>query len=134
MSFEQLKVEELRQVAESFAVDLSDVKNKAEIIAVLAEEGVSYDMYKNFADSEKQETEEIPEPEDAPRKQPKNKSKESTVLLKMERRNPSYETYGYVFTSSHPFVAIPENIAQDIFDSETGFRMATPREVQEFYS
>jgi hypothetical protein len=52
----------------------------------------------------------------------------------MERKNPSYETYGYVFTQTHPYVAVPENTAMDIFDSEDGFRMATPREVQEYYS
>lgn len=134
MSFEALKVDELRKIADNFGVDLSDVKTKAEIIAVLAEEGVSYDMYNKFAGAEKQELEELPEPDDAPRKQPKNKTNEPTVLIKMERKNPSYETYGYIFTATHPFVAVPEKIAMDIFDSEDGFRMATPREVQEYYS
>ena len=52
----------------------------------------------------------------------------------MERKNPSFETHGYLFTQSHPFVAVPEKTAQDIFDTEDGFRMATPREVQEYYS
>lgn len=133
MSFESLKVEELKSVAESFGVDLSDVKNKSEIIAVLLEEGVTYEVYSNFANSEKEEVEEVLD-ENAPRKNPKPKGNEQTVLIKMERKNPSYETYGYIFTQTHPFVAIPEKVAQDIFDTEDGFRMATPREVQEYYS
>lgn len=134
MSFEALKVDELRKIADGFGVDLSDVKTKAEIIAVLAEEGVSYDMYAKFSEAKKEEVEEVTESEDAPRKQPKNKNNEPTVLVKMERKNPSYETYGYVFTQTHPYVAVPEKTAMDIFDSEDGFRMATPREVQEYYS
>ena len=134
MSFETLKVDELRKIADSFGVDLEDAKNKAEIIAALVEEGVSFDMYENFSTAEKEPVEEVVEDEEAPRRQPKNKSKEPTVLVKMERLNPSYETYGYIFTQSHPFVAVPEKLAQDIFDTESGFRMATPREVQEYYS
>jgi len=52
----------------------------------------------------------------------------------MERHNPSYQTYGHVFTREHPFVAMSEKDAQLIFDNEDGFRMATPKEIQEFYS
>jgi len=29
---------------------------------------------------------------------------------------------------------VPESIAQEIFDLHAGFRPATPREVQDFYS
>jgi hypothetical protein len=130
MSFDTLKVDELKQVAESFGVDLGDAKNKSEIVAALAEEGVSYDTYKNFAESEKEEVEDL---SPAPKKKVA-KSNESTVLVKMERKNPTYETFGYIFTTSHPFVAIPETVAQEIFDNEAGFRMATPREVQDYYS
>lgn len=131
MSFDTLKVEDLKAIADSFGVDLEGAKTKAEIIAALAEEGVSYDTYKNFAESEKEEVEEAPAVKN---KKSAAKSNETTVLVKMERKNPTYETYGYVFTATHPFVAIPESIAQDIFDFESGFRMATPREVQDYYS
>lgn len=130
MSFETLKVEELKKVADSFAVDLSDAKNKSEIIAALVEEGVSYDMYAQFSNSEKEEL----EPQEKTKAQIKKELKGNTVLVKMERHNPSYETYGFVFTQTHPFVVVPENTAQEIFDNEVGFRMATPREAQEFYS
>jgi hypothetical protein len=52
----------------------------------------------------------------------------------MDRQNPSYSTYGYVFTQEHPFIAMTEDDAQRIFDNEMGFRPATPREAQEFYN
>ena len=132
MSFETLKVDELRQIADSFGVDLEDAKNKAEIIAALVEEGVSYDTYVKFSSSEKEEVE--PEPEVKTKAQIKKELKGNTVLIKMERLNPSYETYGFTFTQTHPFVVVPEDTAQEIFDNEEGFRMATPREAQEFYS
>jgi parvulin-like peptidyl-prolyl isomerase len=133
MSFDAMKVAELKEIAESFAVDLEDAKNKSEILAVLAEEGITYDMYKQFADSEKEELE--PEEEEVkPVVKEKPKKAGDTVLVKMDRHNFTYQTFGYTFTAEHPYVAIPEKDAQLIFDNEEGFRMATPREVQEFYS
>ena len=137
MSFDTLKIDELRQVAESFGVDLEDAKTKAEIVAALAEEGVTYDMFKNFQDAEKEDIEEEEDfEEEQPKPAPAKKKKggEATILVKMERKNFTYETHGYMFTYDHPFVAVPEKTAQDIFDTQEGFRPATPREVQEYYS
>lgn len=136
MSFDQLKINELREVAESFGVDLEDAKTKSEIVAALAEEGVTYEMFKNFQEAEREDIEdefEDEEPAPAPIKKPKRGS-EPTILVKMERKNFTYETHGYTFTFDHPFVAVPENTAQEIFDTQEGFRPATPREVQEYYS
>ncbi len=39
---------------------------------------------------------------------------------------------GYVFTKEHPFIAMSESEAQSIFDTEIGFRPATPKEAQNF--
>ena len=52
----------------------------------------------------------------------------------MERNNHSYQTMGYTFSTEHPFVAMATSDAQKIFDMETGFRVATPREAQEYYA
>ena len=41
---------------------------------------------------------------------------------------------GFTFTKQHPFVAMNKDNAQAIFDKEEGFRLATPKEVQDFYS
>jgi hypothetical protein len=52
----------------------------------------------------------------------------------MERGNHSYQAMGHTFTQEHPFVAMPESDAQGIFDTQQGFRLATPREAQDFYA
>jgi hypothetical protein len=41
---------------------------------------------------------------------------------------------GHTFTKDHPFVAMNKDKAQEIFDKEEGFRLATPKEVQEYYN
>lgn len=132
MSFTDLKLADLKKVSESFGVDISDVKAKGEIIARLEEEGVTYQMYDKFINAEKEELE-IPEFE---KKKRENVSKASgnSVLVKMDRANHSYGTLGYTFTQEHPFVAMSESEAQAIFDTEVGFRLATPREAQEYYA
>jgi len=45
MSFETLKVSEIKKIAEDFAVDTDGLKSKADIIAALAEEGVTWSVY-----------------------------------------------------------------------------------------
>ena len=131
MSITELKVSELRKVAEIFGVDISTVKSKQEISALLEEEGVSYQMYDKFVNSEKEEIE-IPEVEK--KKREKILKTENAILVKMERLNFSYQTMGYTFTLEHPFVAMSESDAQSLFDKHSGFRIATPREAQQFYN
>lgn len=131
MSFTDLKIADLRKIADTFGVDLEDAKSKTDIITVLEEEGVTYQMYNKFTESEKQEVE-IPEFEKAQREKKIMKTV-NAVLVKMERLNHSYQTNGYTFTREHPFVAMSESEAQRIFDTQDGFRLATPREAQEYY-
>ena len=57
-----------------------------------------------------------------------------TMLVRMDRKNGIYETRGVTFTRDHPYALVDLDTAQDIFDNEEGFRPATPRELQEFYS
>ena len=132
MSFTDLKITELRKIADSFAVDASTAKTKKELIAVLEEEGISYQMYDKFNNVKKEEIE-IPEIEKKKR-EPKTVNKENKVLVKMNKSNHSFQAGPYVFTSSHPFVPMAESEAQILFDTYKGFSLATPREAQEFYS
>jgi hypothetical protein len=126
-----MKVSELRDIAEYFAVDLdgNTKASKPVILAALEEDGVSYEMYEKFLNSEKAEAEvELPKPKKKP-------SADATlVLVRMDRENPRYEVNGYVFTKDHPFVAMTEDDAEFIFTTQQGFRMATPREIQEYYN
>ena len=131
MSFETMKVAELKKIAEDFAVDTEGLKNKADIIAALSEEGVTFAVYAKTLDVKEEEadmneTEVLPKPD-------KTQSKDS-VLVRMTRANFRYDILGYTFTKEHPFVAMKEEDAQKIFDVEEGFRLATPREAQEFYN
>lgn len=125
-----MKVAELRKIAEDFAVDTEGLKNKADIIATLAEEGVTFAVYAKTVDLQEEEAE-MNEDEVLP-KPDKSQSKDN-VLVRMTRANFRYDILGYTFTKDHPFVAMKEDDAQKIFDVEEGFRLATPKEAQEFY-
>ena len=129
MSFDTLKVAELKVIAEDFAVDTEGLKNKKDIIAALSEEGVSWSVYQKTKQEIADNLEEI---EIIPRLDPKKVDADS-ILVRMTRENYRYDIHGHTFTKEHPFVAMPEEDAQKIFDTEEGFRLATPKEVQDFY-
>ena len=133
MSFETLKVSELKKVAEDFGVEIEGAKNKATIIAALTEEGVTWSVYaktQNKTDEDEEDT----SVEILPRFDPKKSNPEDTVLVRMDRANFRYDILGHTFTREHPFVAMDKDQAQGIFDKEEGFRLATPKEVQDFYN
>ena len=134
MSFETLKVAELRKIAEDFAVDTDGIKSKADIVAALAEEGVTWSVYQKTIKDLEEAAEEFADTEEIlprfnPDAQPENK-----VLVRMTRENYRYDVIGFTFTKEHPFIAMTEENAQEIFDKEEGFRLATPKEVQEYYN
>jgi Holliday junction resolvase len=130
MSFDTLKVAELKVIATDFAVDTENLKNKKDIIAALSEEGVTWSVYQDTIEAIENNKEEI---EILPKFDPKAQAKD-TILVRMTRENHRYDIFGYTFTKEHPFVAMSEEDAQKIFDTEEGFRLATPKEVQDFYN
>ena len=125
MSFETLKVADLRKIAEDFAVDTDGLKNKNDIIAAMSEEGVTWAVYqktvKDLDDAEEDADEVLP------RFDPKKDQAKDSVLVRMTRANFRYDILGYTFTDEHPFIAMKEEDAQSIFDKEEGFRLATPK-------
>ena len=130
MSFQEMNINELRDVAREFDVDIENVKSKAAIISALSADGVTYEMYNTISLAEKVELEsEQPAPA-----QNVVKPGVETMLVRMDRKNVTYETRGVTFTREHPYALVDLATAQDIFDNEEGFRPATPRELQEFYS
>jgi len=120
-----MKVAELRAVAEEFGVDVSQSKTKALLLAQLAEEGVTDEVFASLSKG----TEKVGILAATPRE-----SEEGDVLVSMTRANPTFEVLGYKFTKEHPYVAMSPGDAQSIFDSEFGFRTASPNEVKEYYS
>lgn len=133
MSFDTLKISELKKVAEDFGVDTETIKGKNDIIAALTEEGVTWAIYqktiKDLEDNVEDASEEV-----LPKFDPKKEISEDNVLVRMTRANFRYDILGHTFTREHPFVAMDKKQAQSIFDKEEGFRLATPTEVQEYYS
>lgn len=132
MSFDTLKVKDLKQIATDFAVDTEGLKNKADIVAAMAEEGVTWSVYQNTLEKMEDLKEEFPE--GLPKFDPNQELDKDVVLVKMTRANYRYDVSGYTFTKDHPFIAMNPDVAQEIFDKEEGFRLATPREVQEYYN
>ena len=55
MSFDTLKINDLKKVAESFAIELPEKPTKQSIISALQDEGVTYDMYAKFTGAEQVE-------------------------------------------------------------------------------
>ena len=132
MSFDTLKVSELKKIAEDFGVEINGLKNKTDIIAALSEEGVSWSVYTSTL--EKLEEEEDMAETLFVKPENKKQNPEDTVLVKMERKNFRYDIMGHTFTKEHPYIAMDKDEAQEIFDKEEGFRLATPKEVQDFYN
>ena len=66
MSFSKFKIGELRQIAEGFGVEVAPKTSKEDLILLLEEEGISYDMYEKFLNAEKEDVEEpeVEEPEE----------------------------------------------------------------------
>lgn len=132
MSFDTLKISELKKIAEDFGVSTDQLKNKNDVIAALTEEGVTWAVYQKTVKDIEDNLEEAPEPQ--AKFDPKKEISEDSVLVRMTRANFRYDILGFTFTKEHPFVAMKKNQAQAIFDKEEGFRLANPKEVQEFYS
>lgn len=125
MSFQQMKVDELRAAAAFWDILLEPGEGKKEIILKLQEEGKTYAEYKKFHPDPEDESEETSNVPFAP---------QSTMLIKMVRPNGTFEAYGYRFTRDHPYVVVPAEDGQKIIGSFEGFVIATPDEVKSFYS
>lgn len=132
MSFDTLKIAELKKVAEDFGVDTKELKNKTDVIAALAEEGVTWAVYQKTIKDIEDNLEEAPELQ--PKFDPRKEISGEDVLVRMTRPNFRYDILGFTFTKEHPFIAMKKEQAQAIFDKEEGFRLANPTEAQEYYS
>lgn len=136
MSFKTMKPAELRTVVEQFVGEdeAKITKTKPAMLALLEDEGVTYEMYSQWSDDVVDEAKE--EDLDIPQRTSslKRRGKVKEVIVKMTRNNPTYQVQGITFTKEHPFAVMDEEKAQDIFDVTEGFRLATPREAQEYYN
>jgi hypothetical protein len=133
MSFESMKKPELVAIAEEFGVELQPKATSQEIIAELADEGITWAHYQTF-----QGEQELPETPVVVKSEPKEPVKRvkrpDDIIVKMNRGNFHFEVFGKTFTKEHPFAVCTPDEAQAIIDAEDGFSVASPREAAEYYS
>ena len=144
MSFQSLNKDVLQQVADEFAVEWTNENpTKNQMLKDLDEEGITWAMYKQaFPDPEDEpevedepvDEDDDPNEEDTSQASKKFSAKPKEVLVKMTRANPTYEVRGYFFTKTHPFLPVSPDDADFLVDTLGGFKIASPREVEEFYS
>lgn len=167
MSFKNLNKAELLKAAEYFDVEVTEDNTKQEIIAALEESEISWSNYKKFVGSEENakaaddenrwydDGGELPKADltsvvnsNAYETTPEAKVNSETpasqavqfnkmVLLKMERKNGTFEILGRKFTREQPFQVMTEDEAQAIIDAAStmggGFRIATPSEAKSYF-
>ncbi|QNN98298.1 hypothetical protein SEA_LILMARTIN_48 [Streptomyces phage LilMartin] len=133
MSFEKMKVDELRTVADDFAVDIDPKDNKQVVISKLVESGVTWDYYQKQL-GEAEEAEPVVVASKPSFDEPAVTEDEVPVLIRMTRANPTFEIRGARFTRDNPYAIVKERDADFIIENYEGFRIASPREVKEFYS
>jgi hypothetical protein len=146
LSFSTLKVEDLKKVADFFVVDVDAADpekgpTKKELLAALAsgDDPVTWEQYKDIylpaVESGNAESDEIQE-EDEPvvEKKVDKYADSDRVLIKYERKNPTFEVLGFVFTTRHPFANVPSEVADYLVRNVDGFRPAMPSELTDYYN
>jgi hypothetical protein len=129
MSFDKMKVDELRQIADNFAVDIDPKDNKSVIVSKMVDHGVTWDYYQKAIGAE-----EIADAAETPTfDDPAESDVEEKVLLKMTRANGTFEVRGTKFTKANPYAIVNERDADFILEHYEGFSIASPKEVRAFY-
>lgn len=143
MTFQKLKVDELKQLAVEFGVidqdNPQDKKSleemtKKELLVALEENGVTWSYYQNSLRSKSKD--DSPDAESDVKDNSAIKQFDGApVLLKMVGQNASVEVAGYMFTQINPFNFMSSGEAQDIIDFyPEKFRLAHPKEAKDFYN
>lgn len=137
-NFNELNVPTLKAVAAQFSVDLETGMKKADILKELSEMGVTAQMYNALLVDTEDEPEapvELAPLDDTPLEEEEKEpevDEESSQVLKMTRKNGTYEIRGYKFTRQHPYAIVNDEDAEFLIETG-GFRPASKKEIQEFY-
>jgi hypothetical protein len=135
---ENYKVADLKIIADEMGVDLGSLTKKAEILEELDANGITLALVKEHVFPE---PESDPEPVAAPQRTVQSKEPNlsgETYVIKMTRNNRRWDAYGdsgavYTFTYEHPYQIVAADDA-DLILEETGFRLATPKELRDYYA
>jgi hypothetical protein len=126
--FMSLNKPELSFLADEFGV-LVKGNNKQDFVTALEERQVTPDEVKEAL---KQRQQRILESHPN-HKEPVILKDDDVTLIRMRRANPMYEYRNHTFTQQHPYVLMSVADANDLLRMETGFLVASPEEVKEFY-
>jgi hypothetical protein len=149
MDLENLTYKELVAVAEMFP-PAEKKANKPAQLKELRDTGVTYAMYAATLEPAEEDVVELTDFDDTPL--PVNDEvvvgtalvevpvvvapapvEPEYTLIKMERRNETYQINGYTFKQSHPFALVKEEDADYLVEHIKGFRPATGKEIRQFY-
>lgn len=133
---EKYNKDELLAMADQFGSDQVNARMKKEtIIKELEKDGITAEMYEGLKVVDPDEPVELALLDDAPlNKAPEPENEEDMVLVRMTRKNHSYEIRGHKFTQQHPYALVGEDDAEFLVTHVKGFRDATRAEIREFYS
>ena len=137
MSFNTLKKEQLKAVADGFGVEVAESATVADLKSALADaDYIEWDQAVTLLKQEGLWTE-ADDKKESERKEEARAAKEAEpkdTLIKMRRGNRSYEIMGYRFTQDSPYALTTAADAEAITDLDPeGFHYATPKEAIEFY-
>lgn len=130
---------QLLKVAAEFGSDqCTSEMTKPQIVKELETDGVTYDMWLDLIkqDPDEDDPVEMALLDDAPLDKEygeENDEDERTSLVRMTRKNFSYQIRGYQFSQTNPYALVTEDDA-DFLVETGGFRMASPKELKEFYA
>lgn len=136
--FSTLTVPELKAVAEQFGVEVSDDLKKPQLIERIEADGVTYPMYKQqmVIEAEAEEETILALLDETPLEEEPAKDvedDEDVSLIKMTRKNGTYEVRGYRFTRDNPFALVSDEDAEFLVETG-GFRPASKKEFLEYYA
>ena len=135
---QKLKKADLVAIATAY-----DVEHEGRTVAEIREEldalGITWEMYKELVNAEKEKYMEEATQEAQTKgmivRNPVPQAKaERSVLMKMTRKNGTYEIRGYKFTRTNPYCLVTEEDADFLTENVKGFAIASPKEVKNFYS
>lgn len=140
-----LKVDELKKVAEFFAVEVEGANpekgpSKNELLAALAaeEKPITFEDYQEiYLKANPPQVDNVVDLtaiKPVEKEETKVADDEPRILIKMERANGRYDILGYTFTKDHPFHNVRQSDAEYIVRTIEGFRLAMPSELSDYYN
>lgn len=145
--FAQVSKDQLVEFGAWGGTELDLKMSKSAMLSKLEEDGLDGDAFKRMlaetkaaadAEEEARQRAELqaevmradPDPEE---EEPEGIPDDDSVLVRMTRKNSTYEIRGYRFTQQHPYAMVAEEDAEFMIRKIGGFRPATGREIKEFY-